>query len=132
MSASKEKSRKQTNPQLVFVVDDNFALTKMAETILKEAGFQCHAFCDPKQVIAAVKRGVEHPDLLMTDYEMGPMNGLELIAHCRQKMPSLKTILVSGTVKPESLLGHAVKVDQFLSKPYRPDELAAAVKLLLS
>ena len=59
------------------------------------------------------------------------MNGLELIARCRLEIPTLKAILVSGTVQAESLLNQPVKVDQFLSKPYKPDELAAAVKALL-
>lgn len=131
MSASSETNRTRNNPPLVFVVDDNFALTKMAEMILTAEGFQCHAFCDPAQVIAAFKRGSPLPDLLLTDYEMGSMNGLELIALCRQEIPDLKAILVSGTVKPDSLLNQSVKVDQFLSKPYQPTELAAVVRSLL-
>ena len=131
MSASSETNRTRNNPPLVFVVDDNFSLTKMAEMILTAEGVQCHAFSDPKQVVAAFKRGSPLPDLLLTDYEMGSMNGLELIARCRQEIPDLKAILVSGTVKPETLLSQPVKVDRFLSKPYQPHELAAVVKSLL-
>ena len=131
MSASSETNRTRNNPPLVFVVDDNFSLTKMAEMILTEEGFQCHAFCDPARVVAAFKRGSPYPDLLVTDYEMGPMNGLELIALCRQVIPDLKAILVSGTVKPETLLSQPVKVDEFLSKPYQPHHLATLVKSLL-
>ena len=131
MSGSNTTTRTQNSPPLVYVVDDNVALTKMAEMILTAEGFQCHAFCDPKQVVAAVKRGAPFPDLLLTDYEMGSMTGLELIAHCRGAIPALKTVLVSGTVKAESLLSQSVQVDQFLSKPYKPDELAKAIKTLL-
>jgi len=131
MSESNTTTRTRNIPPLVYVVDDNVALTKMAEMILTEEGFQCHAFCDPKQVVAAFKRGAPFPDVLLTDYEMGSMTGLELIAHCRREIPALKTILVSGTVKAESLLNQPVRVDQFLSKPYKPDELAKAIKTLL-
>ena len=131
MSAASETTHPRNIPPLVFVVDDNVALTKMAEMILTAEGFQCHAFCDPTQVVAAFKRGSPHPDLLLTDYEMGSMNGLELIARCRQEIPTLKAILVSGTIKPEMLLRQPVKVDQFLSKSYQPSELAIMVKSLL-
>ncbi|MEO6036366.1 MAG: response regulator [Verrucomicrobiota bacterium] len=132
MSASSEKNPSPNRPLLVYVVDDNFALTRMAEIILTGEGFQCHTFCDPAQVVAAFKRGSPHPDLLLTDYEMGSMNGLELIEHCRREKPDLKAILISGTVKPESLLDQPVKVDYFMSKPYLPAELVRAVKSLFT
>lgn len=131
MSGSTKTTGTRNNPPLVYVVDDNVALTRMAEMILTAEGFQCLVFCDPEQVVAAIQRGSPLPDLLLTDYDMGTMNGLELIARCRLEIPALKAILVSGTVQAESLLNQPVKVDQFLSKPYKPDELAAAVKALL-
>jgi CheY-like chemotaxis protein len=130
MSAS-SKQRPKKSP-LIFVVDDNPELTKMAEMVLADAGYRCRTFSDPKEVVKIFKKKKVLPDLLLTDYDMGSMNGLELISLCRLTAPHLKTLLLSGTVEAGLLLCHPVKVDQFLSKPYQPKQLAALVKSLLS
>ena len=114
------------------MVDDNPDLTKLAEMVLTMEGYQCRTFSDPQEVVKVFKKIKRFPDLLLTDYDMGSMNGLELIKICRMKAPHLKTLLVSGTVQASMVLRHPVKVDQFLSKPYQPKQLSALVKSLLA
>lgn len=122
----------KNSPPLIFVVDDNPDLTEMAEMVLSAEGYQCQLFCDPKQVLQAFKKSPVRPDLLLTDYDMGSMNGLELVEHCRRDLPGLKTILLSGTVEAAMVLRHPVKVNEFLSKPYQPKQLVALVHSLLA
>jgi CheY-like chemotaxis protein len=130
MSASSKSHQKK--PPLIFVVDDNPDLTKMAEMVLTDEGYRCQTFSDPRDVVEIFKKAKHLPDLLLTDYDMGSMNGLELISLCRANAPHLKTLLLSGTIEAGLVLRHPVKVDHFLSKPYRPKELAALVKSLLT
>ena len=132
MSASGKATFRKNDPPLIFVVDDNPDLTEMAQLILTDEGYQCQLFCDPKQVLQAFQTSSVRPDLLLTDYDMGSMNGLELIEHCRLALPDLKVVLVSGTVEASIALQHPVRINQFLSKPYRPGELAALVRTLLA
>ena len=132
MSASSQAAFKKNDPPLIFVVDDNPDLMQMAELILTDEGYQCQLFCDPEQVLQAFRDSTIRPDLLLTDYEMGSMNGLELAEHCRIALPNLKVLLVSGTVEAATVLRHPVQVNQFLSKPYRPQELAKLVRALLA
>jgi CheY-like chemotaxis protein len=132
MSASSQLPRGRNVPPLIFIVDDKPELTQMAEMILLAEGYQCQLFCDPKQVLKIFETSAVRPDLLLTDYEMGSMNGLELIEHCRFASPDLKAVLVSGTVQASTVFQHPVKVNQFLSKPYRAKDLAALVKSLLA
>ena len=121
----------KNSPPLIFVVDDNPDLTLMAEMVLSAEGYNCKLFCDPKQVLKTFEKSPIRPDLLLTDYDMGSMNGLELIEHCRRDLPKLKTIMLSGTVEASTVLRHPVKVNEFLSKPYQPKQLVALVKSLL-
>lgn len=132
MSASSTATHPQNSPPLIFVVDDNPELTEMAEMVLSAEGYQCQLFCDPKQVLQSFQKSPVRPDLLLTDYDMGSMNGLELIEHCRRELPELKVVLLSGTVEATMVLRHPVKVNQFLSKPYQPKQLVALVKSLLA
>ncbi len=132
MSVASTAIRHNNSPALIFIVDDNPELTQMAEIVLSAEGYDCRLFCDPQQVLQSFQKSPIRPDLLLTDYDMGSMNGLELIEHCRRDLPGLKTVLVSGTVQAATVLRHPVKVDQFLSKPYEPKALAALVKSLLA
>jgi len=69
--------------------------------------------------------------LLITDFAMGKMNGLELIQQCKVHHPTLKTVLVSGTAGVEILLDSPVPVDRFLSKPHPIELLCQTVRTLL-
>jgi DNA-binding NtrC family response regulator len=71
------------------------------------------------------------PAVLVTDYEMGEMNGLELIQSSHRIHPSLKTLLVSGTVDGSITSKHAAKVHRFLGKPYEPAQLQKIVAELM-
>ena len=130
MSASSKDPNNK--PPLIFIVDDNPRLTEMAEIVLAAEGYRCARFDDPQQVLQSFRDSIERPDLLLTDYDMGSMNGLELIEHCRRDMPDLKAVLLSGTVEASTALRHPVRINHFLSKPYQPRELTVLVKSLLS
>ncbi len=126
------KSSDRTSPPLIFVVDDHPELTQMAEMVLTGEGYRCRIFSDPEVALHAVRSSAEPPDLLLTDYDMGAINGLELIELCRRSFPDLKVLLLSGTIEAHAVLDHPVKVNRFLGKPYRPAQLVELVKSLLA
>jgi CheY-like chemotaxis protein len=115
----------------VFVVDDHSMLVEFAATVLEAAGYTVEQFSDPKAVLRALRGAHPKPDVLVTDYEMGEMNGLELIRSAHEIDPSLKTLLLSGTVDGSITLTHAAKVHRFLGKPYQPEDLQKAVAELM-
>ncbi|MEO6183349.1 MAG: response regulator [Verrucomicrobiota bacterium] len=132
MSVLDKPTHKRKEPPLIFIADDHPQLLQMAEILLTGEGYQCRLFSTPEEVLRVMAAERLRPDLLLTDYEMGSMNGLELVAHCRTTIPGLKTILVSGTVEEATILCHPVKVNQFLSKPYQPQALLSLVRCLLA
>jgi FixJ family two-component response regulator len=115
----------------VFVVDDNALLVEFATTVLEAAGYTVKHFSDPKAVLRAMHNAKQKPAVLVTDYEMGEINGLELIHSSHEIYPSLKTVLVSGTVDSSISLNHAAKVHRFLGKPYQPAQLQKIVADLM-
>jgi response regulator RpfG family c-di-GMP phosphodiesterase len=116
---------------LVFVVDDNALLVEFAATVLQTAGYSVKPFVNPKAVVAALRQAKRKPSVLVTDYEMAEMNGLDLIRNSHKIHPSLKTLLVSGTVDSSITLTHPAKVHLFLGKPYDPVQLKKAVAELM-
>jgi DNA-binding NtrC family response regulator len=109
---------------LVFVVDDDALLLDFAETSLQNAGYRTKKFSDPEAALRSLREARSKPDLLVSDYAMGKMNGIELIGECIAIHPALKTVLISGTAGAEILLGAPVRVDQFLAKPFLAETLA--------
>lgn len=117
--------------RLIYVVDDKPALVDLAKLGLEAAGYAVRGFNNPAEVLAAIQVGAPIPDILMTDFDMPQMTGLELIRECRRLQPHLKTIVVSGTVEEKEVLSDPVKVNRFLQKPYSPSHLNAAISELL-
>jgi DNA-binding response OmpR family regulator len=119
------------NGLLIYLVDDEEALLHLAEIALVDDGYSMKKFVDPEAAFASFTLEPQKPSLLLTDFAMGSMNGIELSARCKLAHPSLKILMVSGTVGPEVVQGAPVAIDQFLPKPYAPAELARTVRSLL-
>lgn len=117
---------------LIYLVDDQPILLDLAEVSLLPGGYQLRKFLDPELALKSFRKARPKPVLLITDYAMGKMNGLELIEKCKAVKPDLKSILLSGTAGAEIVLDSGVKVDRFLGKPYQPAGLADLVRHVLA
>jgi two-component system response regulator ChvI len=116
---------------VIFVVDDESMIGEVVEVILKLKGFRPRFFTDPELALQALIEEESKPDLLLTDFLMNPMNGMELIERCKRVQPTLKTILYSGNVGEEIIQYYSVKPDGFISKPFMPTTLVATVTSVL-
>ena len=117
--------------RLIYVVDDEQDLLDLAEVSLLAGGYELKKFQNPEEAFESFAREPRKPSLLLTDFAMGSMTGLELSAKCKSAHPGLKILMVSGTAGPEILATSPDTVDQFMPKPYRPSELARSVRALL-
>lgn len=116
---------------LIYVVDDEVVLLEMAAVVLKAAGYDVRTFRNAEAALAAFAEAGRRPELIITDYTMLDMTGLDLIAECRRVELRQKTILVSGTQAEQICEDAHSRPDRFLSKPYDARELINAVEALL-
>lgn len=116
----------------IYVVDDEPMLLELASVILQPLGYRIRTFQIPETAISEFKAAQPKPVLVITDYAMHTMNGMELIEAFRQIRPDQKTLLLSGTVGPDVYHDMPVQPDQFLAKPYHAKQLVETVKSLLS
>ena len=117
---------------LIYLVDDEEMLLDIAEFALLAEGYELKKFHDPEAAFESFTREPHKPSLLLTDYAMSPMNGIELSIKCKSAYPALKVLLVSGTAGSDIPPQHSVTVDKFMPKPYEPGELARTVRALLA
>jgi CheY-like chemotaxis protein len=111
----------------IYAVDDEPMLLELASAILRPLGYDIVTFRDPEDALRAFASAPQHPELIITDYAMRTMNGMELIAACRHIEPRQKCLLVSGTVEAEVYRHTDCKPDAFLPKPFEVRELIDAV-----
>lgn len=135
MATSPEKNNnshgKKNGQRLIFVVDDEPMLLELASVILSPLGFTIKSFRDPQSALKAFAEADPPPDLVLTDYAMHTMNGMDLIAACRKLQPRQRILLLSGTVDHHIFRNSPQKPDLFLAKPYHAKQLIDAVNLLL-
>jgi CheY-like chemotaxis protein len=117
----------KSSPPLIYVVDDEPMLLELTAAILEPQGYRVQCFSDAVSALYHFSEANPKPDLVITDYAMPGMNGQELISGCRTANPDQKILLVSGTVDESIFAGQPVQPDLFLAKPYRQDQLTAAV-----
>ena len=117
---------------LIYIVDDEPMLLELASVILEPLGYTIETFRDPESALRAFRAANPPPRLIITDYAMHTMNGLELAEACRQVRPEQKVLLVSGTVGQDIYRNAPVKPDRFLAKPYQSKQLVEAVETILA
>lgn len=115
----------------IYIVDDEALIGEMVLSILELEGYEPRFFVNPEEAFEAIRDEELKPDLLITDFLMQPINGMELIEKCRSVMPDLKTILYSGNVREEITRYFVVKPDCFLPKPFLPKNLIELVEATL-
>ena len=112
----------------IFVVDDEPMLLELAAAILQPLGYEVRTFRDPKEALAEFS--TVKPALVVTDYAMGAMSGMDLIRECKRVNPRQKIVLLSGTVDENIYADSSAKPDVFLAKPYQVRDLVKSVQEL--
>jgi PAS domain S-box-containing protein len=113
----------------ILVVEDESVVRSLVRRALEEAGYQ--VFQAPNGA-AALDYLLAHPDqidLVLSDVVMPRLNGLELMARLRERMPRLPVLLMSGYSTDE--VDRRGGVDPgviILAKPITPVALTAAVR----
>lgn len=119
------------NRPVIYLVDDEPLMLDYAEMSLIELGYEVKRFTNPADALAAFSAEPTKPTLLLTDYSMSPINGLELSERCKSEAPNLRIVMLSGTINEGFARDSAVRLDAFLTKPYQPRTLAQTVQSVL-
>ena len=127
-----ERAAPPSSRPLIFVVDDEPMLLSLTAILLEQAGYETRTFPDAILALRAFNSAEPRPALIVTDYAMHSMTGIDLIRECRRIVPQQKTILISGTID-ESVYAHVTaKPNRFLAKPFGPPEFVGLVQSVLA
>ena len=98
----------------ILLVDDNIRGSTARKTVLEELGHKIHMATSGAE---ALDQFAEHKyDLVVTDYKMPRMDGLELIGRLRKQKPEILIVLVSGFVDALGLNEATTGADAVIQK----------------
>jgi CheY-like chemotaxis protein len=109
----------------LLLVDDDADVREIICRVLDELGYVVREASGGAEALTAL--GDFTPDLLIVDFAMPNMNGAELVTDARKRNANLKVLFVSG-YSDSAVLDAAVGGALLLRKPFRPAELASAVR----
>ena len=116
----------------ILVVDDSKTMTAIVFRILKDANYaKIDCVHDVGSALAALRQ--KEYDLVITDWQMEPISGIELTKLIRTdpRLSKVRVILITGLhgKEDEAWLDGA---DGYLTKPFEPQELTQTVEDVLS
>lgn len=116
--------------QTVLVVDDEFGVAEVLQSILEDEGYRVATAINGKQAMARL--GELTPDLIMLDYMMPIMDGAQALAAIRQNPTFARTpVIMMSSLEEEVVRESATEYNGFLRKPFRAMAVVKMVAQLL-
>jgi len=118
----------ERGPKRILIVDDELAVRNFCEKVFQSYGFTVITSSNGEEAIRKFLEGPVDVDLVMTDFGMSPMNGLELARKLREIKPKVPIVLHTAEHLPEDETRHLV--DRVLTKPVRVSEYFRLTELI--
>jgi len=117
----------------ILVADDEEGIRSLVASVLADAGYTVVLARDGREAIERLRSLKDEVRLILLDLTMPELGGAEAATELRQIQPDTPIIAMSGYGDLEVLQQFSqAGVDEYLPKPFTPDELAAKVRDLLS
>lgn len=117
------------NDKWVLIVDDEEAILSVMQHSLKKLGADCHVVTAADGYVALERLQQQPFDLVVTDYRMAGMNGLELLEAIRTLQPNARVILMTAygnsTLEAEA---KRLEAYRYLTKPLELDNFRQIIR----
>ena len=118
--------------QHILYIDDDEAQVFLIKRTLERWGYKVSAYIEQREALAVLLAG-EPFDLVVTDFNMPGITGLEVARLIRDARPELPVVVVSGYITDDlRAQAAAAGVRQLISKPHEVEELRDVIQQLLS
>jgi CheY-like chemotaxis protein len=117
----------------VLIVEDNPQAAKLLKKVLGGLGIH-QAFCsaDGREAQQFLDAADDMVDLIICDWEMPNMTGIELLRQVRRYYPNMPFIMLTGNADIDSVKAAArYQVNGYIKKPYSPQQIADSLTTLI-
>lgn len=115
----------------ILLIEDDLLISSLVQFRLKKDGYETLIVQDGNEGVKAIDSWL--PDLIITDVMMPFKSGIEVIQFSKKNYPEIPIIVLSSLGEEEQVVIEAFNlgVEDFVPKPFNPNELAIRVKRVL-
>ncbi len=115
-------------PVVAIVDDEEMVITSIRAFLTLETEYDIHGFTDPEQAASFLET---HPvDVVVSDYLMPKMNGIQLLGRAKQLQPEAARVLLTGHADKQSAIQaiNDIGLFQYLEKPWDNAQLLLVIQ----
>ncbi len=124
----------QEKPKRILCIEDEAEMIELMRLILGRKGYSVSGAAGGQEGLEKVRQ--EMPDLVLLDLMMPDMGGWEVYQQMKanEKMKDIPVIIVTAKAQSiDKVLGlYIAKVDDYIAKPFRPQELVESIDRVLA
>lgn len=111
----------------ILIIDDDVAICKVLNNFLVKSGYDCTTALSGKQAFQILKR--LRFDLILCDYNLGDVKGVEILAKINERYPGTIVIFISGYGNIQTAVDLVKEgAYHFLTKPLYPDIILSTIE----
>ena len=123
-------SAEQKRKGKVVLADDDPEVTRLIDAQLRAAGYDTVLAADGSEAVKAIEQF--RPDVVIVDMMMPRMTGFDVLTQLRHQPGRPRTIVLSARGREQDVTrAFALGADDYMTKPFSPQELLARVERLL-
>jgi len=108
----------------IMLVEDRHDTVDVISGFLESFGYSPEVYKHSTDALSAFRKEADRFDILLTDYAMPEMNGIELARECKTIRPDFPVILFSGNIQQDPKSPY---IEKFIAKPFSPVELKNSI-----
>jgi DNA-binding NtrC family response regulator len=115
-------------PVVLIVDDEEMVITSVKAFLSLETEYTIHGFSDPEEAVRYLET---HPvDVIVSDYLMPKLNGIQLLGKAKQLQPEAARVLLTGHADKQSAIQaiNDVGLFQYLEKPWDNAQLLLVIQ----
>jgi DNA-binding NtrC family response regulator len=115
-------------PTILLVDDEEMVITSVRAYLALETDYRIEGFTDPERAAAFVKD--QKYDVIVSDYLMPKMTGIQLLRRAKEAAPEASRILLTGHADKQSAIDaiNDVALFQYIEKPWDNTQLLLAIQ----
>ena len=120
--------QQQNNHTIIIVDDEDMVLTSLRSFLTLETKYNIFTFISPKKALEHISSNDFH--LVISDYLMPEMNGIEFLSEVRKIKPQVPRIILTGYADKENAIKaiNNVGLYQYIEKPWNNDDLLIVLR----
>ncbi len=118
----------ERTPVIAIVDDEEMVLTSLRSFLMLETDYEVETYRSPKKALEDLKN--KNLDLIVSDYLMPEMNGIEFLLEIKKIHPFATRILLTGYADKENAIKaiNEVGLYQYVEKPWDNDDLRITIQ----